>query len=85
MKNNFIGEESVSNQSKQKMRIINWRSTDDIDIQFEDGNIVYHKAHINFKRGEVKNPFFHMYVVLDIMEQIKILYQDIFILNGLIC
>jgi hypothetical protein len=58
MHNKFVGEESISNQSHQKMTIINWRNTNDIDIQFEDGTIVYHKAHINFKRGEVKNPFY---------------------------
>lgn len=57
-KEKYIGEESVSNQSKQKMWIIDWRGEKDIDIQFEDGNIVYHKIHINFKRGEIKNPFY---------------------------
>ena len=38
------------------MTIIAYRRSDDIDIQFEDGVIVYNKAYTMFKRGSIKHP-----------------------------
>ena len=52
-----LGQVGINNQ-ELKMTIIAYRKYIDLDVQFEDGTIVYHKAHINFKRGEVKNPFY---------------------------
>lgn len=39
------------------MTIIEYRRCDDIDIQFEDGEIVKNKQYDNFKRGQIKHPF----------------------------
>lgn len=38
------------------MKIIAYRSSYDIDIQFEDGAVVYNKRYCNFKRGSISNP-----------------------------
>ena len=40
----------------QEMKIIHYRDVNDIDIQFEDGTIVRHKAYGEFKDGYIKNP-----------------------------
>ena len=37
-------------------KIIAYRSSTDIDIQFEDGTIVYHKQYNKFKKGNISNP-----------------------------
>ena len=55
-----IGEINIA-YNKQKMIIVNYRSTNDIDIQFEDGTIVYHCSYSNFKSGSIKNPNFKYY------------------------
>ena len=47
-----IGEESVSTNG-QKMKIIAYRSANDIDVQFEDGNIVFNKRYKHFKDGKI--------------------------------
>ena len=38
------------------MKIIAYRNTQDIDIQFEDGKIVKNRAYKSFKRGEILHP-----------------------------
>ena len=50
-----IGETSFSNRG-QKMTIIAWRRSDNIDIQFEDGTIVYKARYDVFKKGQIQNP-----------------------------
>ena len=52
---NRIGEISLS-KNGQKMKIIAYRSAADIDVQFEDGTIVYNKSYNNFKKGYISNP-----------------------------
>jgi hypothetical protein len=52
---NRIGETQIANNG-QLMTIIAYRRSEDIDIQFEDGTIVYNKSFANFKNGQVKNP-----------------------------
>lgn len=47
-----IGEESISTNG-QKMTIIAYRSSQDIDVQFEDGNIVKNKSYAHFKDGKI--------------------------------
>ncbi len=47
-----IGEESMSTNG-QKMKIIAYRNTSDIDVQFEDGNVVKHKSYSHFKEGKI--------------------------------
>ena len=50
--NKYIGLESISSRT-QKMEIINYRSQNDIDVQFEDGTGVYHKTYQAFLDGYV--------------------------------
>lgn len=47
-----IGEESISTNG-QKMKIIAYKNSADIDVQFEDGNIVKHKSYGHFKEGKI--------------------------------
>ena len=48
------GETNIANNG-QTMTIIEYRSNNDIDIQFEDGTIVKHKSYTCFKKGMIKN------------------------------
>ena len=54
-----IGETSIANNG-QKMTIIAYRYVNDIDIQFEDGYVVYHRQYLSFKKGRIANPRFSM-------------------------
>lgn len=49
-----IGEERVA-KNGMLMKIVGYRKTSDIDVQFEDGTIVQ-SSYQKFKLGEVKNP-----------------------------
>lgn len=49
------GEIKCNNQG-EKMTIIAYRKSDDIDIQFEDNVIVTNKSYYDFKRGMIKHP-----------------------------
>ena len=51
---NRVGEENINNQG-EKMTIIAYRGAKDIDVQFEDGIIVYNRDYANFKKGKIKN------------------------------
>ncbi len=51
----IIGEKSISNAG-DTMKIIAFRNHKDIDIEFEDGTIVEHKAYSAFKKGQIGNP-----------------------------
>ena len=42
----------------QKMKIIKYRNSLDIDVQFEDGTIVEHKTYSSFLTGTISNPNF---------------------------
>lgn len=55
-KENRKGKVNKANNG-QKMTIINYRGTHDIDVQFEDGSVVRHKDYRSFLLGEIKNPF----------------------------
>lgn len=46
----------------QAMKIIKYRSSTDVDIQFEDGTIVQHKTYNNFIKGQVLNPNYNKQV-----------------------
>ena len=52
---NRVGEVNYNNQG-EKIIIIAYRNTKDIDIQFEDGVIVYHRTYDNFKIGRMEHP-----------------------------
>ena len=52
---NHIGETKIANNGL-KMTIIAYRRNDDIDIKFEDNEIVYHKSYRNFLKGSILKP-----------------------------
>jgi uncharacterized protein YkvS len=58
MVNDRINETSVATNG-QTMRVIVYRKSNDIDIEFEDGTIVKHKSYYGFKLGNVRNPNAH--------------------------
>jgi hypothetical protein len=49
-----IGQTSIA-KNGQTMTIVAYRDKDDLDIQFEDGNIVRNKAYSNFLKGRIAN------------------------------
>ena len=49
------GEVGYNNQG-EKMTIIAYRNCEDIDIQFDDGVIVYNRKYNKFKIGRIKHP-----------------------------
>ena len=53
--NNKLGEECLM-KNGLKAKIVVYRSTRDIDIEFEDSTVVEHKRYRDFKKGEIKNP-----------------------------
>ena len=52
-----IGEINTSNRG-QKMKIVGYRKSTDIDILFEDGTLVEHKQYHDFLNGKIRNPNF---------------------------
>jgi hypothetical protein len=52
---NKIGETSKTTNG-QLMTIVGYRNSQDIDIQFSDGTVVYNKIYHNFVKGKVINP-----------------------------
>ena len=53
-----IGEIRYNNQN-ERMIIIAYRNANDIDIQFEDGVIVYNRSYDKFKIGRIKHPIIY--------------------------
>ena len=53
-----IGETSLSHYG-QMMTLIEYRNSNDVDVQFEDGAIVQHKKYNKFKTGYIRNPNLH--------------------------
>lgn len=51
-----IGETNTANNG-MKMKIIAYRNSCDMDVQFEDGKVVTDKTYIVFKNGQIKHPF----------------------------
>ena len=49
------GEVGYNNQG-EKMTIIAYRNCEDIDIQFDDGVVVYNRKYNKFKIGRIKHP-----------------------------
>lgn len=50
-----IGDTIKANNG-QMMTIIAYRDSEDVDVQFEDGTIVYNRHLSAFKKGQIKNP-----------------------------
>jgi ferritin len=50
-----LGEVRIA-KNGQKMQIIAYRSSIDIDVEFEDGTVVEGKEYYSFKKGHIKNP-----------------------------
>ena len=44
------------NNNNEKMIIVRYDYSRDIDVQFEDGTIVEHREYKDFKKGQIKNP-----------------------------
>lgn len=57
--NSRIGETIRANNG-QLMTIIAYRKWDDIDVKFEDGNIIEHREYSKFKKGQIKNTKFRL-------------------------
>lgn len=54
-----IGEVSMSREGK-KMTLIAYRNSSDVDVQFEDGTILYNRQYANFKNGFIVLPVNHV-------------------------
>lgn len=50
-----LGERNISLNGLE-MELVKYINSHDIDVQFEDGTIVYHKNYTNFKRGYIPHP-----------------------------
>lgn len=50
-----LGETSISN-SGMGMKIVAYRNSKDLDVQFEDGTIIKNRSYGDFKKGKIKNP-----------------------------
>ncbi|MBQ8193550.1 MAG: hypothetical protein IJZ46_05725 [Bacilli bacterium] len=55
MAKKYIGNTNLANNG-QKMTVIAYRKSDDIDVQFEDGTIITNKSYMAFKKGQIRNP-----------------------------
>lgn len=58
--NKRLGETRIANNG-QKMTIIRYGTCDDIDVEFEDGTVAYHKRYSRFLKGSVFNPNYGAY------------------------
>lgn len=54
-KQDRTGEIKLNNQGI-KMKIKEYRNYDSLDVEFEDGLILYNRKYGSFQRGEIKNP-----------------------------
>lgn len=52
----YIGKETINNIGL-KMKIIGYRNTHDIDVQFEDGIVIEHHDYYSFKKGSIPHPY----------------------------
>lgn len=52
---NRTGETSINNKG-YKIKIIKYNNACNIDVQFENGSIAYHKKYANFINGSIENP-----------------------------
>ena len=68
-----LGEESVATNG-MKIKIIEYRSSDDIDVQFEDGVIAQHKQYSSFKSGKISHPLKNKISIMGRYDD-KILYN----------
>ena len=53
---NREGETKLNNNG-YKMTIINYRNCEDIDVQFDNGVILYNRQYTHFKAGYITNPY----------------------------
>ena len=52
---NRTGESAIATCGK-KMTIIAYRSATDIDVEFDDGTVVFNKSYSHFKKGKINYP-----------------------------
>ena len=58
-------EEVRINNQGLKMKILRYRNSKDIDIEFEDGYISYNKQYNSFKKGMIENPNYKNSQIID--------------------
>lgn len=56
-----LGETCVNKQNL-KMTIIRYNNSCDIDVEFEDGYVAYHKQYASFKKGSIKNHHYNPFI-----------------------
>lgn len=59
------------------MKIIAYHNKSNIDIEFEDGTVVYHKRYDRFIHGYISNPNYLRMVLQFIKKQYLILLKEI--------
>ena len=72
---NRLGETRRMNNGMMAT-IIAYQNNTDVDIQFEDGTIVYHKTYGSFKKGEIANPNYKLMNQTSINELICAFYLE---------
>lgn len=61
-----LGEEKTNNQGLN-MKIIDYRRSDDIDVQFDDGYISKNRTTTSFDRGMIENPNYNRTQMIDMV------------------
>ena len=54
-----IGEKNIA-RNGMEMTIIDYRDSNDVDVQFADGTIIYERQYRCFKNGTIRNPNVHI-------------------------
>ena len=70
LKNDRVGEKRIANNG-QKMTLIRYGGSQDVDVRFEDNTIVKHKTYGSFVKGEIRNPNFPYLTSLRVGEKNK--------------
>lgn len=55
VRNSRVGESNISTKGEM-MKITKYNNSSDIDVEFEDGVIVFHKSYDAFKKGYILHP-----------------------------
>lgn len=58
------------------MTIIAYRNYEDLDVQFEDGTIIFNKTYNGFKKGSIKNPYYRSVYGVGFLGDASIINSD---------
>ena len=61
-KDQRMGETRTANNG-QEIKIVGYKNSSHIDVQFEDGTIVYNKTYRAYIQGHIRNPNYHNSIV----------------------